>query len=144
MKYYLVKTEPSDYSISDLEKDKVASWDGVRHPTAVNFLKSMEKGDRVLIYHTGLEKQIVGLAEVLENSRPDTNDTRSWLVDFKFLKKFSPPYVTLKEIKESKKFADFRLVFEPRLSVMPVPENFLVWFKERVSSLPTLRLRPKG
>ncbi len=128
MKYFLAKTEPETYSINDLEKDGETSWDGVRHPGAVRVMKSMQKGDRVLIYHTGDEKQIVGLAEVLGNSRPDPDDKRSWLVDVKFIKKFNPPYVTLKEIKESRKFESFRLVTEPRLSVMEVPENFLKHF----------------
>lgn len=130
-KYFLAKTEPSGYSIDDLKKDGLASWDGVRHPTAVRFLKEMEKGDKVLIYHTGEEKAIVGLAEMVGNSRPDSKDTRSWLVDFKFVRKFDEPFVTLREVKESGKFPDFRLVREPRLSVMLVPENFLKWLSSK-------------
>jgi predicted RNA-binding protein with PUA-like domain len=131
MKYYLAKTEPSTYSIDDLAKDKVAPWDGVRHPAAVKFLKEMEKGDRIFIYHTGDEKEIVGLAKVVGDSRPDPKDTRSWLRDFEFIKKFDSPLVSLKSVKESGKFSDFRLVREPRLSVMPVPENFLKYLQEK-------------
>ena len=131
MKYFLAKTEPETYSIDDLEKDKIAPWDGVRHPAAVMFMKQMEKGDRVLIYHTGEEKQIVGLAEVVGNSRPDPEDSRSWLIDFKFLRNFKSPFVTLKEVKETHKFDDFRLVREPRLSVMQVPDNFIDWLKKQ-------------
>lgn len=140
MKYYLVKTEPETYSIDDLEKDGQASWDGVRHPAAVKFMKEMEAGDRVFIYHTGDQKSIVGLAEVVgpskaEAGRPDPKDTRSWLIDLKFIRKFKEPYVTLREVKESQKFPNFRLVFEPRLSVMPVPDNFISWLQEKGLSL---------
>ena len=131
MKYYLAKTEPQEYSIDSLAKKGTDVWNGVRHPAAVMFLKQMQKGDRVLIYHTGDEKAIVGLAEVVGNSRPDPNDSRSWLEDFKFIKKFEPPFVTLKEVKESQKFPDFRLVREPRLSVMPVPDDFISWLRNK-------------
>jgi predicted RNA-binding protein with PUA-like domain len=134
MKYFLAKTEPETYSIDDLasEKNGQASWDGVRHPAAVKFMKEMEAGDKVFIYHTGKEKAIVGLAEVVpDTSRPDSNDQRSWLIDFKFIRKFQEPYVTLREVKESNKFSNFRLVTESRLSVMPVPENFIKYLQEK-------------
>lgn len=131
-KFYLAKTEPETYSIDDLEKKSTDVWNGVRHPAAVRFLKEMEEGDKILIYHTGDEKAIVGLAEVLgRTSRPDPNDKRSWLVDFKFIRKFKEPFVTLREVKESQKFNDFRLVYEPRLSVMPVPDNFISYLKQK-------------
>src|SRR3989344_119471 len=112
MKYYLAKTEPQEYSIDSLAKKGTDVWNGVRHPAAVMFLKQMQKGDRVLIYHTGDEKAIVGLAEVVglvgaEAGRPDPNDTRSWLVDFKFIKKFEPPFVTPKEVRKVKNSQTF-------------------------------------
>src|SRR4051812_28089275 len=97
--YFLAKTDPETYSISDLEKEKVAVWSGVRNPQAVKVLKTMKKGDRVLIYHSQGEACIVGLAEVVGNSRPDPKDAKSWLVDFKFLRKFSEPFVSLRMIK---------------------------------------------
>lgn len=132
MDYFLAKTEPETYSIDDLEKDGQASWDGVRHPAAVKFLKGMQGGDKVFIYHTGDQKAIVGIAKVVSGtSRPDPKDTRSWLIDFKFIRKFKEPYVTLREVKESGKFPDFRLVYEHRLSVMPVPENFIEWLNQK-------------
>lgn len=129
-KFFLAKTEPSEYSIDDLAKKGTDVWNGVRNPQAVIFLKQMEPGDKVIIYHSG-EGKMAGLAEVVGNSRPDPNDTRSWLVDFKFLKKFEEPLVTLKQVKETGKFNDFRLVYQGRLSVMPVPENFIEWLKEQ-------------
>ncbi len=131
MKYYLAKTEPHEYSIDDLQKDDTASWDGVRNPQAVNFLKAMQSGDKVLIYHSGTESSIVGLAEVVDQSGPDPKDDRSWLVNFKFLKKFDPPYISLKQIKQSGKFDDLKLVRQGRLSTMEVPAEFIQWLEEQ-------------
>lgn len=131
MRYYLAKTEPAEYSINDLEKDGTATWDGVRNPQAVMALKSMQPKDRVLIYHSGDQKAIIGLAEVVGNSRPDAKDDRSWLVDFKFLTKFNPPYITLGQIKTSGLFNDFKLVKQGRLSTMEVPTNFIDWLKQQ-------------
>jgi predicted RNA-binding protein with PUA-like domain len=135
MKYFLAKTDPQTYSIDDLAKDKQTTWDGVSAPQAVIFLKQMQPGDKVLIYHSQGETTIVGLAEVAGNSRPDPKNPRSWLVDFKFIKKFSEPYVTLKQIKDSKKFDDFRLVRQGRLSTMDVPPEFITWLKSQGVSL---------
>src|SRR5579871_5677854 len=124
MKYFLAKTDPQTYSIDDLERDKTTTWDGVKNPQAVIFLKQMQPGDKVLIYHSQGEASIVGLAQVIGNSRPDPKEKRSWLVDFKFLKKFGQPFVNLQQIKATGKFDDFRLVRQGRLSTMDVPEKF--------------------
>jgi predicted RNA-binding protein with PUA-like domain len=91
----------------------------------------MEKGDRVLIYHSQGEAAIVGLAEVVGNSRPDPKEPRSWLVDFKYLRSFKEPYITLKQIKETGKFDDFKLVRISRLSTMDVPDDFIAWLKKQ-------------
>ncbi len=131
MKYYLAKTEPNEYSIDDLQKEGTASWDGVRNPQAVIFLKAMQPGDKVLIYHSGGVSAIAGLAEVVGNSRADSTDPRSWLVDFKFLRKFEEPFITLKQIKESGKFNDSRLVRQGRLSTMEVSGEFIEWLKQQ-------------
>ena len=131
MKYFLAKTDPETYSITDLEKDKHTTWDGVANPTAVQFLKQMSPGDKVLIYHSQNEKTIVGLAEVVGASRPDPNNPKSWLVDFKYIKKFPVPHVTLKQIKETGRFEDFKLVRQGRLSTMDVPEGFITWLKKQ-------------
>jgi predicted RNA-binding protein with PUA-like domain len=129
MTYYLAKTEPNEYSIDDLAKDGTASWDGVTNPTAVKFLKSMQPDDKVLIYHSGGESQIVGLAEVVSNSRPDPDEPKSWLVDFKFIKKFDNT-VSLREIKQSELFDDTKLVRQGRLSTMDLPDHFIEWLKK--------------
>ncbi|MDQ3099438.1 MAG: EVE domain-containing protein [bacterium] len=131
MKYFLAKTDPETYDIDDLERDGTTTWDGVKAPQAVIFLKQMEPGDRVLIYHSQGQATIVGLAEIVGKSRPDPKEPRSWLVDFKFLKKFKEPLITLQQIKASGKFNDFRLVKQGRLSTMDVPEDFIDYLKKQ-------------
>jgi predicted RNA-binding protein with PUA-like domain len=128
--YFLAKTEPSTYSIDDLKRDKKTEWDGVRNPAAVNAIKAMKPGDKVIIYHTGGEKAIVGLAEVTSTARPDPNDDRSWVADFKYVSHAKHP-VTLKEIKDSHKFDDLPLVRMGRLSTMSVPDAFVKWLEKQ-------------
>ena len=129
MDYFLAKTDPDTYSIDDLEKEKVTVWNGIKNPQAVRALKLMKKGDRVLIYHSQGEAAIRGLAEVVGNSRPDPKNEKSWLVDFKFIRKFSEPYITLKDIKQIGEFNNFSLVKQGRLSTMEVPQKFIAWLK---------------
>jgi len=131
MKYFLAKTDPETYSIDALEKEVTTIWNGVRSAQAVIFLKQMRAGDKVLIYHSQGQASIVGLAEVVGDSRPDPEDTRSWLVDLKFIKKFEEPYITLKQIKETNKFNDIRLVKQGRLSTMDLPDNFVEYLKKQ-------------
>lgn len=131
MKYFLAKSEPTTYSIQDLERDGKTTWDGVSNAQAVIFLKQMKPGDRVLIYHSGGVSSIVGLAEVVGESRPDPKNPKSWLVDFKFIRSFNEPYVTLKQIKDTGLFTDFRLVRQSRLSTMDVPEDFVTWLQQQ-------------
>jgi predicted RNA-binding protein with PUA-like domain len=131
MNYYLAKTDPDTYSIDDFAKEGTTTWNGVTNPTAVQFLKKMEKGDRVLIYHSQGQTTIVGLAEVAGNSRPDPNNPKSWLVDFTYIKTFPEPRITLKQVKDTGKFSDFKLVRLSRLSTMDVPEDFIMWLKEQ-------------
>jgi predicted RNA-binding protein with PUA-like domain len=128
MAYFLAKTEPTTYSIDDLKRDKKTEWDGVRNPAAVNAIKSMKPGDTVIIYHSGKDKAVVGLAQVVSAARPDPNDDRSWVADFKYLKHAKTP-ITLKQVKESHKFDDFALVRMGRLSTMPAPEAFYKWLE---------------
>lgn len=135
MAYFLAKTEPSEYSIDDLQKAGVDEWDGVTNATAVQKLKAMATGDYVFIYHSK-ERAIVGLAQVVGESRPDPNLPKSWLRDFKFVEKYPAPIVSLSEVKESGKFNDWALVRIGRLSVMEVPEVFLGWLRERGVKLP--------
>jgi predicted RNA-binding protein with PUA-like domain len=129
--YYLVKTEPSVYSITLFRKDGTTSWNGVRNPQAVLFLKAMKPGDLVLVYHTQGERAIVGLAEVLGNSRPDPQDAKSWLVDMKYIRSFDEPFVTITDIKKTGLFTHFRLVTQSRLSVMPVPDDVITYLESK-------------
>lgn len=129
MKYFLAKTEPGAYSIDDLKRDKETVWNGVKAPQALIFIRQMEIGDRVFIYHSTGESAIRGLAEVIGKPEPDPKIPKSWMVKIKYLKTFDEP-VTLREIKETGKFEDFRLVYQSRLSTMAVPEKFVQWLEK--------------
>ena len=130
IRYYLAKTEPSVYSIENLQRDKKTVWDGVTNPQAVRAIKEMQPGDRVFVYHSGGVSAIVGLALVLSAGRPDPKSPKSAVVDLEFLKILDSP-VTLAEIKQSKKFDDWALVRQGRLSTMAVPESFIAWMREK-------------
>jgi predicted RNA-binding protein with PUA-like domain len=134
MNYYLVKTDPETYSISNLKKDKETIWDGVRNFQAINFIKAWEIGDKLFIYHSQGETKIMGLAEVIGTAFKDPNDDRnvSWAAKIKFIKEFDPQnQVSLTEIKNSGLFDDFLLVRNPRLSVIECPKEFVTWMSER-------------
>lgn len=126
MNYWLLKTEPEDYSYDDLLHEKRATWDGVRNNQALGYMRNMIKGDQVMIYHTGKEKAIVGLAEVASDAYPDPSqdDPKMVVIDIR-AKKRLPDSVTLKDVKSVKSFADFLLVRNSRLSVMPVEKE--IW-----------------
>ena len=130
MSYFLAKTDPEIYSIDNLEHDKVTVWDGVRNPTALRAIQAMRPNDDVLIYHSQGEAAIVGLAHVASEPRPDPNDSKSWVVDMAFVRRFAQP-VTLREIKESHLFDDWALVRQGRLSTMTVPDAFIAWLEEK-------------
>ena len=121
MQRWLFKTEPSSYSFADLERDKRTRWDGVANAVALKHLRGIVKGDAVLIYHTGDEKAVVGVAEAVSNAYPDPNakDERVAVVDVA-AKRPLPRPVTLAELKARADLASFPLVRLPRLSVMPV------------------------
>lgn len=126
MAYWLLKTEPSTYSWADLLKAKRAVWDGVKNPTALRNLREMQVGDLAFIYHTGDEKQIVGIAKVVKAAYPDpkAGDPSLVVVDLEPVKPLKAP-VTLATIKSDRRFAAWALVRIPRLSVMPVtPEHW--------------------
>jgi len=121
--HWLLKTEPSTYSFSDLERDKKAVWDGVSNALALKHLRTMKRGDLAFIYHTGDEKQIVGVADVTSDAYadPKEKDPRLVVVDLKPRERLPRP-VTLAEVKARAEFKDFELVRMGRLSVMPVSE----------------------
>ncbi len=130
MNYFLAKTEPATYSIDSLAKEKKTVWDGVKNPQAVKAILAMRPGDRVFIYHSGGESSVVGLATVSAAGRPDPKNPKSAVADFEFGQKLESP-TTLAEIKQSKKFDDWALVRQGRLSTMAVPEKFVEWMRER-------------
>ncbi len=125
MNYWLLKTEPSTYSYDNLVKDKKCVWDGVSNFMALKNIRAVRKGDRVFVYHTGDEKQIVGIAEVISDpyEDPKLDDPRMMVFDIKPVKKLRTP-VTLSQIKAIRKYSEFTLVRQPRLSVMSVPKEY--------------------
>jgi predicted RNA-binding protein with PUA-like domain len=130
MKYYLAKTDPDTYSIDDLEREQRTPWDGVTNPQAVRAIREMQPGDRVFIYHSGGVSGVVGLATVRSDPRADPKNAKSAVVDLEFSGRLEPP-TTLAEIKQSKKFEDWALVRQGRLSTMAAPEKFVAWMKTR-------------
>jgi predicted RNA-binding protein with PUA-like domain len=124
MANWLFKEEPDHYSLEDLFRDKRTAWAGVENNLALKHLRSVQKRDRVFYYHTGKEKAVVGVMEVVKGPYPDPerDDPRFVVVDVKPVSRLSRP-VTLAEIKSNPKFADFALVRMSRLSVMPVTDK---------------------
>lgn len=125
MAYWLLKSEPQEYSYTDLEQAGCGIWDGVKNPLALKHLRTMKLGDKVLIYHTGKERQVVGIAEIMSLPYPDPalNDPRRMVVDICAVRSLSRP-VTLTQIKQDYHFTDFDLVRLPRLSVIPVSAEY--------------------
>jgi predicted RNA-binding protein with PUA-like domain len=123
--YWLIKTDPDEYSFDQLVADRRTVWDGVLNNLALQYLRKMKKGDKALIYHTGAERAIVGVAEVIGNAYrdPSSNDEKSVVVNIKPVRKL-PYAVPLSEIKNNKTFKDFELVKISRLSVMPVKDIY--------------------
>jgi predicted RNA-binding protein with PUA-like domain len=113
---YLLKTEPSEYSFTDLQRDKVTVWDGVSNPVAVKNLRDMKPGDRLIIYETGDHKSAVGTASVVS---VNSSDPKNPAVEIKAGKPLAKP-ISLQQIKANKLFADSPLVRIGRLSVVPL------------------------
>lgn len=130
MPMYLLKTEPGEYSFDDLVKDRRTTWAGVSNNTALQHLRRMKKGDRAFLYHTGNEKAIVGLIDVVKGPYEDparaglTPDglPKFAVIDIKPGARAGTP-VTLAQIKADPTFAAFDLVRQSRLSVMAVPDD---------------------
>ena len=118
-RHWVLKTEPSEYGFPDLVRDRRTRWEGVSNPVALKHLRSMQQGDDALIYHTGNEKALVGLARVASAPYPDPSDSKLVVVDVEPVKPL-PRAVTLAEIKAEPAFAELGLVRVPRLSVVPV------------------------
>ncbi len=113
---YLLKTEPSEYSFADLQREKTTIWDGVSNPVALKHLRGMKPGERLVIYETGDHKSAVGAATVVSL---DAADPKNPQVKIRVEKPLARP-VTLAEIKANKLFAESPLVRQGRLSVVPL------------------------
>lgn len=122
MRYWLLKTEPSDYSYDDLERDGSTCWDGVGNNLALKNMREVRSGDRAFLYHTGNERSVVGEAEVTSDpyADPELDDPRRVVFDVRPGRRLPRP-VPLAELKADSSFEGFDLVRIPRLSVMPVP-----------------------
>ncbi len=125
--YWLAKQEPDGprgYNILQLKKDKRTMWDGVHNNLALKHIRNMKKNDLVFFYHTGDERQVVGIMSVISNpySNPEEDNERFVVVDVKFKKLLDKP-VSLAEIKKRKEFRNWELLRISRLSVMPVPKS---------------------
>jgi predicted RNA-binding protein with PUA-like domain len=115
---YLLKTEPSEYSFADLQKDGSTEWDGVHNPVALRNLGEMKAGTKLVIYETGDIKSAVGTAAVVS---VDAKDPKSPKVTLKAGKALPKP-VTLAQVKAQRLFADSPLVRQGRLSVVPLTD----------------------
>lgn len=129
--YWLLKTEPGEWSWEDQQRSsgRVAQWDGVRNRQAQKNMKAMKEGDLCFFYHSGprpAERRVVGVVEVVKPWYATGGGGGDGAVDVKAVGEMRRP-VGLKEIKEEPAMADFSLVRQPRLSVVPVPEG--VWEK---------------
>ena len=115
---YLLKSEPSEYSFADLQRDKATVWDGVHNPVALRNLGTMKPGDRLVVYETGDRKSAVGTATVVS---VDVSNAKNPAVEIKAGKPLAKP-VSLGEIKSNKIFKDSPLVRIGRLSVVPLTD----------------------
>jgi len=129
MAYWLLKTEPDAYSFADLEREGSTVWDGVTNNVALKHMRVVKAGDLALVYHTGDERQAVGLAEITSNPYPDPrqNDPKLIVFDLRPLRRLPRP-VALAQVKADARFANFELVRQARLSVMPVNQPYRALF----------------
>jgi len=125
--YYLLKTESSVYSFADLQREKSTIWDGVSNPVALRNLRQMQKGDKLIIYHTGDEKRTVGTATVESVDAADLKNPQVRISAGKPL----PNPTALAEIKANKLFSDSPLLRQGRLSVVPLNKEQYDWLISR-------------
>jgi predicted RNA-binding protein with PUA-like domain len=122
MNYWLVKTEPETFSWNDQKNAGIEPWNGVRNYQARNNMKLMKQGDLVLFYHSGGERQVVGIISVEKEFYPDIDDDKFVCVDVKTVEELKNP-ITLASIKGNPKLAEIPLVKHSRLSVMPLTKE---------------------
>jgi predicted RNA-binding protein with PUA-like domain len=124
MAHWLMKSEPGTYSWADLLRDGATEWDGVRAPAARLHLKAMKRGDEAFFYHSGDERQVIGIMRITREAAPDPGDPDWVSVAVEPVRALGTP-VTLKEIKARPGLAKMELVRQSRLSVSPVrPEEW--------------------
>jgi predicted RNA-binding protein with PUA-like domain len=121
MPTFLVKTEPSTYSFADLQRDRRTVWDGVSNPVALRHMAAIRRGDTVVVYHTGDEKQAVGLAVAASAAYadPKLKDPKRLVIDLEARRALPKP-VTLAQVKADAVLKGSELARLPRLSVMPL------------------------
>jgi predicted RNA-binding protein with PUA-like domain len=126
MQRWLFKSDPDDYSISDLKRDGETIWTGIANPTARLHLRSVTPGDQILIYQTGKERAAVGLAEAVSGPIPDptSKDEKAVAVEIRFVRELPKP-LPLTQIRSDKAFANWDLLKQSRLSVVPISEK--IW-----------------
>lgn len=129
--YWLAKQEPSGprgYPITQLQRDNRTVWDGVHNNLALKYMRMMQPDDLVIYYHTGKERQAVGVMKVISKpySNPEETNPRFVVVDVEFDHIFKKP-VTLEQMKQQPKFEDWQMLKIGRLSVVPVPSH--IWDK---------------
>ena len=121
MAHWLMKSEPGTYSWDQLNRDKATEWDGVRNPTARIHLKAMKTGDEAFFYHSGEERQVVGIMRVTREAQPDPKDPNWVSVAVEPVRPLGP--VALKAIKADPRLAKMELIRQSRLSVAPVRDE---------------------
>ncbi|MBA0908887.1 MAG: EVE domain-containing protein [Nitrosarchaeum sp.] len=127
--YWLAKQEPDGprgYNFETMKKDKTTIWDGVHNNLALKHMREMKNGDLVLFYHTGVERQVVGIMQVISEpySNPKEDNKRFLVVNVQYKKSFKRS-ITLTEMKKQKTFQNWELIRISRLSIMPVPKH--IW-----------------
>ena len=127
--YWLAKQEPRGprgYNFETLKKNKKTVWDGVHNNLALKHMRNMKSGDLVLFYHTGDERQIVGIMEIISKPYPNPKEDneRFIVVDVMYKKSLKRP-ITLDDLKKQKNFKNWELIRISRLSIMPVPKD--IW-----------------
>lgn len=118
MQFWLLKSEPGEYSWQKMEAEKVAAWDGVQNYQAQNYMKTMKVGDNAFFYHTGKEKAIVGIVEIIKEYY-QADDNKFGLVNVRFFKPLNKQ-VTLDTIKQNLLLKNMLILKQPRLSVSPL------------------------
>ncbi|MDM8335486.1 EVE domain-containing protein [Wolbachia pipientis] len=120
MQFWLLKSEPGEYSWQEIRKDKIVKWDGVCNYQAQNYMKAMKLGDFAFFYHTGKEKAVFGIVEVFKEYY-HVSDHKFGLVDVRFFKPLNNQ-VMLNDIKQNPLLKNMAILKQPRLSISPVSE----------------------